>query len=166
MEFDFSEPMSSCSGKAQVMSLSLFRYIGSTKHGSYYNLGSTKTVLTNLVYRFNLENLECAMDLYFGLIGSWIRTEVPFCRQDQVILFEGNVLLFLINPKNAILILHEINSLYLNVSDKRHWKQGVKLLNEPVEVGNGVVSSIDIETFFDPSNGELSLRHAFLTNQR
>lgn len=50
-------------------------------------------------------------------------------------------------------------------SDKRHWKQAVKLLNEPVEVGNGDLSSTEIEAFFDPSNGELILNHAFVMNQ-
>lgn len=50
--------------------------------------------------------------------------------------------------------------------DKRHWKQAVKLLSEPVEVGNGDLLSAEIEAFFDPSNGELILKQAFLMNQR
>ncbi|KAL8539771.1 hypothetical protein ACS0TY_001394 [Phlomoides rotata] len=99
MEFDFSEPMSSCSGKAQVQ----FRESG-VCHGFVFWI-----------------------DWVMDMDGSTILSTGP---------------------------------------DKRHWKQGVKLLNEPVEVGNGGFSSIEIETFFDPSNGELSLLHAFLTNQR
>ncbi|XP_047948609.1 protein arginine N-methyltransferase 1.6 isoform X1 [Salvia hispanica] len=60
----------------------------------------------------------------------------------------------------------ENNTILSTGPDKRHWKQGVKLLNEPVEVGHGDLSSTEIEASFDPLNGELILRHAFLRNQR
>ncbi|XP_057787065.1 protein arginine N-methyltransferase 1.6 isoform X2 [Salvia miltiorrhiza] len=60
----------------------------------------------------------------------------------------------------------ENNTVLSTGPDKRHWKQAVKLLNEPVEVGNGDLSSTEIEAFFDPSNGELILKHDFLMNQR
>ncbi|KAK6137578.1 hypothetical protein DH2020_028682 [Rehmannia glutinosa] len=50
--------------------------------------------------------------------------------------------------------------------DKRYWKQAVKLLSKPVEVRDDDSSSTEIEAFFDPCNGELILKHAFLTNQR
>ncbi|KAH6822280.1 protein arginine methyltransferase 7 [Perilla frutescens var. hirtella] len=58
------------------------------------------------------------------------------------------------------------NTLLSTGPDKRHWKQAVKLLNEPVEVGKGDLFCTELEAFFDPSNGELVLNHAFLTNQR
>ncbi|XP_050375704.1 protein arginine N-methyltransferase 1.6 [Argentina anserina] len=43
--------------------------------------------------------------------------------------------------------------------DKRYWKQGVKLLAKPVEVGKS--SSAVIEAWFDPSTGDMDVRHAF-----
>lgn len=42
----------------------------------------------------------------------------------------------------------------------------MKLLNEPVEVGHDDLSSTEVEASFDPLNGELVLRHAFLRNQK
>ncbi|CAA0842318.1 Protein arginine N-methyltransferase 1.6 [Striga hermonthica] len=47
--------------------------------------------------------------------------------------------------------------------DKRHWKQAVKLWKKPAEVRPGNLSSMEVEAFFDPSNGELILKHEFLT---
>lgn len=47
----------------------------------------------------------------------------------------------------------------MNVSDKRHWKQGVKLLKKPVEIKEGEFS--EMEAFFDPCNGEVVLEHSF-----
>ncbi|KAF5478490.1 hypothetical protein F2P56_005045 [Juglans regia] len=52
--------------------------------------------------------------------------------------------------------------------DKRYWKQGVKLLAHPVAVGInesrnvGEHTSMVFEASFDPSNGELIIRHDFL----
>lgn len=56
----------------------------------------------------------------------------------------------------------------LNVdSEKRYWKQGVKLLAKPVAVRNnessmGESRSAIIQASFDPSNGDLNIRHDFL----
>ncbi|KAL0395237.1 UNVERIFIED_CONTAM: protein arginine N-methyltransferase 1.6 [Sesamum latifolium] len=99
LEFDFSKPMNSCSGKTQVQ----FRESGMC-HG-------------------------------FVLWIDWVLDA-----EDNTVLSTG--------------------------PDKRHWKQAVKLLNEPVEVGNANIFSTEIEAFFDPSNGELSLKHAFVVKQR
>lgn len=44
--------------------------------------------------------------------------------------------------------------------DKRYWKQGVKLLAKPVGVGESCSSAV-IEASFDPSSGDLDIRHAF-----
>ncbi|PRQ18184.1 putative methyltransferase [Rosa chinensis] len=44
--------------------------------------------------------------------------------------------------------------------DKRYWKQGVKLLAKPVGVGKSCSSAV-IEASFDPSSGDLDVRHAF-----
>ncbi|KAK4389492.1 protein arginine N-methyltransferase 1.6, partial [Sesamum angolense] len=60
----------------------------------------------------------------------------------------------------------EDNTVLSTGPDKRHWKQAVKLLNEPVEVGDAEFSSTEMEAFFDPSNGDLTLKHAFVLNQR
>ncbi|XP_011081252.1 protein arginine N-methyltransferase 1.6 [Sesamum indicum] len=60
----------------------------------------------------------------------------------------------------------EDNTVLSTGPDKRHWKQAVKLLNEPVEVGDAHFPSTEIEACFDPSNGELTLKHAFVANQR
>ena len=50
-------------------------------------------------------------------------------------------------------------------SDQRHWKQGVKLLAEPVTVGTHGSSlgntSAEIETSFNPSSGELNIKYVF-----
>ncbi|KAL0324474.1 UNVERIFIED_CONTAM: protein arginine N-methyltransferase 1.6 [Sesamum calycinum] len=99
LEFDFSKPMSPCSGKTQVP----FRESGMC-HG-------------------------------FVLWIDWVLDG-----EDNTVLSTG--------------------------PDKRHWKQAVKLLNEPVEVGHAEFSSTEMEAFFDPSNGELTLKHAFVLNQR
>lgn len=59
------------------------------------------------------------------------------------------------------------NSMLSTGPDKRHWKQGVKLLAKPVAVGIHGSSSLGecchavIEASFDPSNGELLVRHGF-----
>lgn len=50
--------------------------------------------------------------------------------------------------------------------DQRYWKQGVKLLNKPVQVGihgfsTGECCSTVIEASFDPSGGELVIEHDF-----
>lgn len=53
-------------------------------------------------------------------------------------------------------------------TDKRYWKQGVKLLAHPVTVGInesryvGEHTSMVFEASFDPSDGELIIRHDFL----
>ena len=53
------------------------------------------------------------------------------------------------------------------ISDKRYWKQGVKLLAKPVAVGvpgsssPGECSHALIEASFEPSNGELVIKHVF-----
>ncbi len=58
-------------------------------------------------------------------------------------------------------------SFYMFDSDKRYWKQGVKLLANPVAVGidesreTGEHISTVIEASFDPSNGELIIRNNF-----
>ncbi|TMW92413.1 hypothetical protein EJD97_013090 [Solanum chilense] len=51
--------------------------------------------------------------------------------------------------------------------EQRYWKQGVKLLKEPVAVGSHRSAttdchSADIETSFDPSTGDLIVEYAFL----
>ncbi|KAL3743273.1 hypothetical protein ACJRO7_018560 [Eucalyptus globulus] len=49
--------------------------------------------------------------------------------------------------------------------DRRHWKQGVKLLSTPVAAGlqgstnTGETSCLIVQTSFDPSNGELVIEH-------
>ncbi|KGN50251.1 protein arginine N-methyltransferase 1.6 [Cucumis sativus] len=101
MEFDFSKPISPCSGKSQVKV---------TKAG-----------------------------ICHGIV-LWID--------------------WLIDSKNSIVIS--------TGPDKRYWKQGVKLLADPVAVGprdsgEGIeCCSAAIEASFDPSTGELELRHSFL----
>ncbi|XP_012843079.1 PREDICTED: LOW QUALITY PROTEIN: protein arginine N-methyltransferase 1.6 [Erythranthe guttata] len=97
LEFDFSKPMSSCSGKTPIE----FRESGIC-HG-------------------------------FVLWIDWVLEA-----EDNTVLSTG--------------------------PDKRHWKQAVKLLKKPVKVKEGQFSSTEIEAFFDPSNGEVILQHAFLMN--
>ncbi|XP_069154856.1 protein arginine N-methyltransferase 1.6 isoform X6 [Solanum lycopersicum] len=51
--------------------------------------------------------------------------------------------------------------------EQRYWKQGVKLMKEPVAVGSHRSAttdchSADIETSFDPSTGDLIVEYAFL----
>ncbi|GFQ01327.1 protein arginine n-methyltransferase 1.6 [Phtheirospermum japonicum] len=99
LEFDFSKPISPCSGKTQVP----FRESG-VCHG-------------------------------FVLWIDWVMDE-----ENTIILTTG--------------------------PDKRHWKQAVKLLTKPVEVRADDFSLMEIEACFDPSNGELYLKHAFPMNQR
>ncbi|XP_057463971.1 protein arginine N-methyltransferase 7 isoform X2 [Actinidia eriantha] len=58
------------------------------------------------------------------------------------------------------------NSIVLSTGpDQRHWKQGVKLLAEPVTVGTHGSSlgntSAEIETSFNPSSGELNIKYVF-----
>lgn len=56
---------------------------------------------------------------------------------------------------------------YIVMSDKRYWKQGVKLLATPVAVGIEGSSSPSecchalMEASFEPSNGELVVKHVF-----
>ncbi|CAI9095814.1 OLC1v1031836C1 [Oldenlandia corymbosa var. corymbosa] len=50
--------------------------------------------------------------------------------------------------------------------DERYWKQAVKLLKEPIAVGkqatgHGGYHSTELEASFDPSSGDLSIKHAF-----
>ncbi|KAG8376293.1 hypothetical protein BUALT_Bualt09G0048200 [Buddleja alternifolia] len=51
------------------------------------------------------------------------------------------------------------NTILSTGPDKRYWKQAVKLLNKPVEVKSGTT---EMEAFFDPSDGELTIQHAML----
>ncbi|GER28048.1 protein arginine N-methyltransferase 7 [Striga asiatica] len=61
-------------------------------------------------------------------------------------------------------ILNEEDHIILSTGpDKRHWKQAVKLWKKPAEIRPGNLSSTEVEAFFDPSNGELILKHEFLT---
>lgn len=60
------------------------------------------------------------------------------------------------------------NSIVLSTGpDNRYWKQGVKLLPKPVEVGiqasknTSQCSSTLVEASFDPFNGELTIKHSF-----
>ncbi|GAB4834987.1 Protein arginine N-methyltransferase 7 [Ancistrocladus abbreviatus] len=53
--------------------------------------------------------------------------------------------------------------------DNRYWKQGVKLLSEPVAVqpaglmdSDGKYKSVEIEACFDSSNGDVVIRHTFV----
>ncbi|KAL7160391.1 hypothetical protein ABFS83_01G091800 [Erythranthe nasuta] len=98
LEFDFSKPMSSCSGKTPIR----FRESGMC-HG-------------------------------FVLWIDWVMEA-----EDNTVLSTG--------------------------PDNRNWKQAVNLLKKPVEVKEGDFSSTEIEAFFDRSNGEVILQHAFLVNQ-
>ncbi|XP_010264284.1 PREDICTED: protein arginine N-methyltransferase 7 isoform X2 [Nelumbo nucifera] len=66
-------------------------------------------------------------------------------------------------------ILDVDHSIVLSTGPKhRYWKQGVKLLSKPVAVGNhgssgiGDCSFTEIEASFNPSDGELIIRHDFL----
>ncbi|KAG6579413.1 Protein arginine N-methyltransferase 1.6, partial [Cucurbita argyrosperma subsp. sororia] len=101
MEFDFSKPISPCSGKSQVKV---------SKAGICHG------------------------------IALWID--------------------WVMDSKNSIVIY--------TGPDKRYWKQGVKLLANPVAVGargsaHGVeCCSAVIEASFDPSTGELDVQHSFL----
>ncbi|XP_022154833.1 protein arginine N-methyltransferase 1.6 isoform X2 [Momordica charantia] len=67
---------------------------------------------------------------------------------------------WVMDPKNSIVIS--------TGPDKRFWKQGVKLLANPVTVGargsgeGRECCSAVIEASFDPSSGELDIRHTFL----
>ncbi|KAL6556908.1 Protein arginine N-methyltransferase 7 [Orobanche hederae] len=99
LEFDFTKPMTPCSGKTQVQ----FRESGMC-HG-------------------------------FVLWIDWVMDA-----EDNIILSTG--------------------------PDERHCKQAVKLLKKPAEIRADVFHSAEIETFFDPSSGELILKHAFPMNQR
>lgn len=65
-------------------------------------------------------------------------------------------------------VMDSDNSIVLSTGpDKRYWKQGVKLLANPVAVGidesreTGEHISTVIEASFDPSNGELIIRNNF-----
>ncbi|KAF6140418.1 hypothetical protein GIB67_013187 [Kingdonia uniflora] len=65
-------------------------------------------------------------------------------------------------------VMHAESSTILSTGpDHRCYKQGVKLLSKPVAVGiNGLRSilechSIEIEASFNPSNGELVVKHSF-----
>ncbi|KAK4483604.1 hypothetical protein RD792_010803 [Penstemon davidsonii] len=55
----------------------------------------------------------------------------------------------------------EDNAVLQTGPDKRQWKQGVKLLGKPVEIRGGDFSSTEIEACFDPTIGDLILRHDF-----
>ncbi|KAM5572882.1 hypothetical protein ABKV19_012770 [Rosa sericea] len=58
-------------------------------------------------------------------------------------------------------VMDSENSIVLSTGpDKRYWKQGVKLLAKPVGVGKSCSSAV-IEASFDPSSGDLDVRHAF-----
>ncbi|XP_043715950.1 protein arginine N-methyltransferase 7 [Telopea speciosissima] len=66
-------------------------------------------------------------------------------------------------------LLDADNSIVLSTGpERRYWKQGVKLLSKPVEVGiNGSCnidkfSSTEIEVSFNSVNGELAIKHDFL----
>ncbi|XP_042947869.1 protein arginine N-methyltransferase 1.6 isoform X1 [Carya illinoinensis] len=66
-------------------------------------------------------------------------------------------------------VMDSENSIVVSTGpDKRYWKQGVKLLAHPVAVGInesrnvGEHTSMVFEASFDPSNGELTIRHDFL----
>ncbi|GMY30018.1 protein arginine N-methyltransferase 1.6 [Fagus crenata] len=66
-------------------------------------------------------------------------------------------------------VMDSDNSIVLSTGpDKRYWKQGVKLLANPVAVGihesreTGEYISTVIEASFDPSNGELIIRNNFV----
>ncbi|PON40647.1 Protein arginine N-methyltransferase [Parasponia andersonii] len=66
-------------------------------------------------------------------------------------------------------VMDSENSIVLSTGpDERYWKQGVKLLANPVAVGIPGSSSPSechqalIEASFEPSNGELVIRHVFL----
>lgn len=50
----------------------------------------------------------------------------------------------------------------LNIPDKRYWKQAVKLLSKPADIRcDGNISSAELEASFDPSKGDLVMKHAF-----
>ncbi|KAM1800676.1 hypothetical protein ACFX11_032369 [Malus domestica] len=65
-------------------------------------------------------------------------------------------------------VMDSENSLVFSTGpEKRYWKQGVKLLAKPVAVRNnessmGESRSAIIQASFDPSNGDLNIRHDFL----
>ncbi|CAL9029404.1 unnamed protein product [Prunus brigantina] len=65
-------------------------------------------------------------------------------------------------------VMDSENSLVVSTGpEKRYWKQGVKLLAEPVAVrtnesrSTGECRSAVIQASFDPSSGDLDVRHAF-----
>ncbi|BFG31388.1 hypothetical protein CerSpe_176620 [Prunus speciosa] len=65
-------------------------------------------------------------------------------------------------------VMDSENSLVVSTGpEKRYWKQGVKLLAEPVAVrtnesrSTGEFRSAVIQASFDPSSGDLDVRHAF-----
>lgn len=65
-------------------------------------------------------------------------------------------------------VMDSENSLVVSTGpEKRYWKQGVKLLAEPVAVrtnesrSTGECRSAVIQALFDPSSGDLNVRHAF-----
>ncbi|PQQ13701.1 protein arginine N-methyltransferase 1.6 [Prunus yedoensis var. nudiflora] len=65
-------------------------------------------------------------------------------------------------------VMDSENSLVVSTGpEKRYWKQGVKLLAEPVAVrtnesrSTGEFRSAVIQASFDPSSGDLNVRHAF-----
>lgn len=131
--------------------------------------------------RLNLLSLGYAMALHYGLIGWWIQRTPLLCLQGQVWLgslsklFNGNLLLIF-----AVLHIFEQPWLFFTLAlvmfcshfvwnvdpEKRYWKQGVKLLAEPVAVrtnesSTGECRSAVIQALFDPSSGDLDVRHAF-----
>ncbi|XP_078448141.1 protein arginine methyltransferase 7 [Wolffia australiana] len=56
-------------------------------------------------------------------------------------------------------VLDDENSIAISSGpDNRLWKQGVKLLNKPVQVNAGQTFSDALEACFDPSNGEILVR--------
>lgn len=58
-------------------------------------------------------------------------------------------------------VMDEKNSIVFTTGpDSRYWKQAVKLLSKPVAV-NVVECFVEIEAFFDPSTGEVTIKSSF-----
>lgn len=80
-------------------------------------------------------------------LNVWWKTTYDLCKIQDI---RSHILFFLF-----IFIL-----IGLLISDSRYWKQGVKLLSKPVEV-NVVECFAEIEAFFEPSTGEVTIKSSF-----
>ncbi|KAL3829884.1 hypothetical protein ACJIZ3_018686 [Penstemon smallii] len=139
LEFDFSKPMSLCSGKAEVLCV-----IPAVINLLKGKIGAVRVVLRS----------PKGIDLEGGLEKSMVT--LPTCL--QIKFRESGMCHGFVLWIDWVMDVQG-NAVLQTGPDRRHWKQGVKLLSKPAEVGGGDFSSTEIEACFDPAIGDLALRH-------